>query len=115
MSFLNKVKNPERQIKVILDSFDFHKVHVAMHALGWTWKNDPNRGSYLPDIEDLKYSATIQLKHIAKEYDGIPTKMGTGGFYVEVNTYGELGLSFRIDGGWYVPAEDGDIDYFGER
>ncbi len=106
--------NFDRQIKVIMESFDFERVHSTMVALDWEW-NMRKIENRVPTLKEIKDNVEWQLNSLIEYWKGSPLEQGTGGFEVSVNKYAELGIKFVVEGGHYVSPEDGDRDYFGVR
>lgn len=114
MKIKTKIENPERQIQVILDGFDFGQVHKAMVALDWKWHMDAPI-ERVPSVADLKKESGRLLNKIVKslDKDGDTNWISTGGFKAGHDGYGNLTLAFEIESGEYVPGTGGDPDYFG--
>ena len=62
---VQKPDNYKKEIKGILDNFDFVKVMEVMDFLNWTWVKGDNR--YFPDISDLKKCARSLLVEAVSE------------------------------------------------
>ena len=95
----------KRQIKNIIDWFNFDAVHQAMTALNWNWV-----GEGVPDEERLKERAEELLKDVAKEYlsrEEDRWYIACGGFKATCEE-GIMTLEFIIDD-WTFQG-DTDID-----
>lgn len=53
----------KEQIKLVLDEFDFKKLHLAMSAVNWKWKFE--NGSRVPTYQELEHNAKLQLEKVA--------------------------------------------------
>jgi hypothetical protein len=53
----------KEQIKIVLDEFDFKKIHLAMSAVNWKWRFD--NGSRVPSYQELEHNAKLQLEKVA--------------------------------------------------
>lgn len=99
--------NYDKQIKRIMEEFDFDKVRKVMCALSWTWRDEEN-----PPVEaQLRKSAKSLLQSVADLHEyGYST--GTGGFEARMDFNGDLHLRFVVeewDGSDYTNgAEDDD-------
>jgi hypothetical protein len=113
-----KLDEPDfaRQIKVIMNEFDFHRVHAAMVAMDWKWYTTSFDGK-VPNLSEIKACLLRYLSAAADQYDGDYRLVasGSGGFHVSMNEYNELTAYFGIESGHYVSPEGGDRDYFGIR
>lgn len=56
----------EKQKKIIMDNFDWEKVHKVMKFLKWTWATSLEDNS-VPSIRELKLSALWHLNSLDKE------------------------------------------------
>ena len=61
----------DKKIEVILDEFNFEKVHKAMEALNWTWY-----GRGVPKIGTLRRSAKELLTRVAYSDEDITIDRG---------------------------------------
>lgn len=86
----------KKQIKEIMEEFDFENVQKIMTTLNWTWAHVP------PDINEIKFKAERLLRDACKQlkrtmkisYEQyIATSIGSGGFTVE----GDVSLSDDIE------------------
>jgi hypothetical protein len=79
----------QKAIDLLIDTFDFEKVHIYMALTGWTYRDS---GKTTPSIEDLKKTARGLLEEIAISQ----SRWGmTGGFRVDIyRDPVELSLSF---------------------
>ena len=62
------MKNKE-QIKIILEDFDFKKVHKAMIAVDWKWKFQ--NGRRIPSYQELEHNAKITLEKVASSKEEV--------------------------------------------
>jgi hypothetical protein len=72
----------------VIESFNFDKVHKAMVALNWTWRNEG-----VPTIKQLKETARKLLKDSSENEFG---NIMTGGFKAEYHKDGEFSLEFIL-------------------
>ena len=79
----------EKQIKKIMDEFDFIRVHALMNATGWTWGGD----KAAPSIERMKRCA-LELLEGCKRKRGWTSAIG--GFKASCDG-AYLSLSFYIE------------------
>lgn len=88
---MKKAKAKE-QIDLILESFDFKKVHSTMTFLDWKWRFD--NGIRVPTYQELQHNAKLQLEKVAESKEETAT-CSIGGFraYKEGNI---LQLSFIL-------------------
>ena len=63
---MKKAKAKE-QIDLILEGFDFKKVHIGMTAVDWKWKFE--NGIRVPTYQELQHNAKIQLEKVAASED----------------------------------------------
>ena len=90
-----------KQIKYVLDQFDFERVRSAMVAVNWTYKGNDNN-YYIPDVKKIREVALNLLKKVAE--DDSYHSICIGGFLAEKR--GDfLKLSFVL--------EESDSEYFG--
>jgi hypothetical protein len=76
------------KINTTMNSFDFHKVHKAMVALDWKWRDEG-----VPTIDSLKKTARKLLMDVTtNEYGNIMS----GGFRADRHDGGELSLQFIV-------------------
>ena len=64
------MKKYEVKIFIIMQEFDFDRVHLTMNLLNWTWQGS------IPSIDELKNTAEVLLIRAYKEKNFI----STGGF-----------------------------------
>ena len=83
--------NYKKQIKKILEEFDFKRVHDSMVALDWRYTDYDENKSYIPDIQELKNTAKFCLEHAVKYQ-----LSETGGF-LAVHSGGVLNLYFVLE------------------
>lgn len=62
-------------VELIMQSFDFHKVHKAMESLGWRWALTGDRGLDVPTVDDLRETARDLLERVRSG-----ERISTGGF-----------------------------------
>lgn len=84
---------PDDQINVILDRFDFDRVHRAMVALNWTWSETEEGRDRVPTKPDLRRTARQQLRLMDGRYD----YCSSGGFVARRDEDGSLSLEFVIE------------------
>jgi len=65
--------NYQEQIDTIMDNFNFHRVHLVMEALDWTWHSTDGT----PDEPTLRARSRTLLKELASSNN---TLHATGGF-----------------------------------
>lgn len=120
----NVCPNFDRQIEVIMSQFDFDRVYRCMILMDWKYyiphsatESNPDGDRETPTFEQIKKSARQALELVVDQYHTMQVVdgLGGGGFSAGVNEFGELTLSFVIEGGHYVTAELDDVDYFGVR
>ena len=75
------------KIDLVLDNFNFEKVHKVMVAMDWEWFSCDG----VPEICDLRIKARQLLLGLKEDYE-----LATGGFYAKKKD-GDYSLSFRID------------------
>ena len=93
------IMGKDRQIKYIMEGFDFERVHKAMTHLNWTWRNTSIPQS-VPTIEELKNTAFRFLNEVWNESeDGSPVIChGAGGFMACRDIYdGHKIISLRFE------------------
>lgn len=83
--------NYKKQIKDILENFDFEHVRKSMVALDWKWVTSDLKTEYFPDIQELKVTAKLCLEHAIES-----TFSETGGF-LAANCSGVLNLYFVLE------------------
>lgn len=83
--------NYKKQIKEILEEFDFENVHESMVSLDWKWVTSDLKHKYIPDIQELKNTAQHCLEHAVKYQFS-----ETGGF-LAVHSGGVLNLYFVLE------------------
>lgn len=71
-----------------MTAFNFEKVHKAMTALNWTWRDEG-----VPTISQLKETARRLLKESSENEFG---NIMTGGFKAEYHKDGEFTLEFIL-------------------
>ena len=82
------------KIEKVLKEFDFTKVHEAMKALDWQYRNEG-----VPSTETLKETARELLKDAIGLRDKGSTKAqsSTGGFTAKCSKKGRLTLRFVLE------------------
>jgi len=80
-------KKYKRQIKYIMENFNFERVLEIMCQTDWKW------GEEVPDIDDLKKTAKHMLRTVARDNIYFSS---TGGFSA-INNEGKLDLFFGED------------------
>jgi len=70
-----------RQIREILNNFDFNRVHDIMEFMGWKYSFGEGHNR-VPTVDDLKKHAGIMLMFIARANGGTH-HLKSGGFSVE--------------------------------
>jgi hypothetical protein len=89
-------------LPIVMDRFDFDKVHKVMTFLNWTWAG----AGAVPTIDQLKSCAYELLHQAVQSYDecGSPStgaSVATGGFQATVDVYDsgatQLTLLFYVD------------------
>ena len=83
--------NYKKQIKDILENFDFEYVRKSMVSLDWKWVTSDLKSKYIPDIQELKETAKLCLEHAIES-----TFSQTGGF-LAANCSGVLNLYFVLE------------------
>lgn len=81
-------------ITEILGSFDFATVRRVMDYMEWQWYQERD----VPTIYAMMKRAEEQLLqayHVWKQ-DGLPTEVGSGGFYATCDQKGNLTLRFVL-------------------
>ena len=91
-----KMPSLELQQADIMDSFNFERVLIAMHALNWTWMGEE------VTLEKLKRTANSLLTDVQKEYNQENgwRSVATGGFEARIDPVcGQmrLTLSFCVE------------------
>ena len=76
------------KIDRLIQRFDFNKVHKAMTALKWTWRDEG-----VPTIDSLKQTARELLESAASSEHG---NIMTGGFKAEYHKDGNFTLEFIL-------------------
>lgn len=77
----------QKAIDLLIDTFDFEKVHIYMALSGWTYSEKTT-----PTVEDLKKTARYLLNEVANSQ---VAWSATGGFRVDLfQDPVELSLSF---------------------
>ena len=82
---MNKSKY-ESMIDVIIDKFNFERVHIAMTAVDWKWHTTEGNGYAVPTLPELKAMARRLLRESIKE-----KAISSGGFtatYYPKDKYG---------------------------
>lgn len=68
------MRNKE-QIKIVLEDFDFHKVHKAMTHLGIKWRFE--NGIRVPTYQELEHNSKLYLEKVASSKEEVATfKLG---------------------------------------
>lgn len=84
----------QEQIQLIMDAFDFKKVHSVMTFLNIKWRYE-NGDIKIPTIDDLKGNALFCLNKVSDSKES-NTSLNAGGLEtIKVN--GALGLKFNIE------------------
>ncbi len=90
---MKRVRNKDKffnNVDLVLQEFDFDKVHKAMKALDWKW----NSCNGVPSKQNLKDTARSLLTDLLNsDY----TEVGTGGFTAVRHSFKEVELRFCID------------------
>lgn len=74
--------------------FDFQKVHAVMEQLDWKWYVH-KKGSVVPNAKDMIVMVTSLFKEAMANLEGTERQtVFSGGFEVEINTYGTVDLRF---------------------
>jgi len=84
-----QVLGKDEQIEIILEKFDFERVHQAMTHLNWTWANSATIPNSVPSVDDIKKSARRYLERMW-EYPlngGNPQINCTGSGGIEATRY----------------------------
>ena len=85
-------ENRQKQIKQIMEEFNFQRVHDAMVALDWTWT-----GVGVPSVCQLQDHARYLLNNVKKGHCN-----NTGGFKTSCDEEGILSLEFVLAEWEYV-------------
>lgn len=84
------------KIDVIINNFDFVKVHDVMTHLDWSWFDTYG----VPSIEQMKVCARKLLEYCSSALDTLEEyNISTGGFFVHgytANGFKELSLKFIV-------------------
>ena len=83
-----------KQIELIMENFDFKKIHQYMLSSNWNWANED--GFHVPTIEQIKSNAQYLLQKVYFANEKI-IDIGTGGFTAYKFQNG-LKLTFEICG-----------------
>lgn len=62
-------------VELIMQSFDFHKVHKVMWLLGWEWALTGGREPRVPTVDDLRETARDLLERVKPGH-----RLSRGGF-----------------------------------
>jgi hypothetical protein len=84
----NHITEDELKIDKVMAAFDFEKVHKAMTALRWTWRDEG-----VPTIKRLKETSRNLLNSASTNDFG---NCMTGGFKAEKYKDGEFTLQFIV-------------------
>lgn len=87
------MKERDEQIKVILEDFDFKKVHSTMTFLNWEWKFE--NGRRVPSYQELEHNAKMQLRKAWESKENYEC-VSLGGFEA-VKMDGVLELRFVLE------------------
>jgi len=94
------ISPPKEQVRYIMNTFDFTRVHLVMKALDWKWGLTLNGPDNIPDVEDLRISSNRMLHSVVDQYiqQNDPKRVinQTGGFTAEMED-GYLTLSFVVE------------------
>lgn len=90
-----EVRN-EKIIDLVIEKFDFYKVHKAMDATNWKWAG--KIGEEVPSIRNIIDTAKDLLEKVMEHYEetGETTSWATGGFTAYISDE-EIGLSFCFE------------------
>lgn len=82
------------KVKEVLEEFDFTKVHEAMKALDWEY-----RDKGIPDTETLRETARHLLQEAIKlrNKGDVKAQVSTGGFTAKCSKKGHLTLRFVLE------------------
>ena len=83
--------NYKKQIKDILDEFDFKRVHESMIKLNWKWVTSDLKSEYFPDIQELKNTAQHCLERAVK------CQFSETGGFLAAHCGGVLNLYFVLE------------------
>jgi len=85
------------QKEIVLSSFNFEKVEIAMKSLDWKWIDGgvPGNFEYQPEIDDLKQVASRCLDSVINNTDS-ESSCSFGGFEA-LKIDGMLELRFVLD------------------
>ena len=88
----NKLRN---NLENALMYFDFEKVHMVMHLLGWTWGNEKDT----PTIQDMEETIKELFDHSFEDLENGQNVAihSTGGFLVEIHRNGNVFISFVLE------------------
>jgi hypothetical protein len=89
-------KQMKKQIREIMDNFDFARVHDVMKKLNWRWVGA------VPTKKEIKKQAKSLLRHVSS-YNEIVCS-STGGLRAE-NNNGQLRLAFEVTD-WAVEEKE---------
>ena len=92
-------------IDVVIDEFDFEKVHRAMEAIDWIWMTTRNDGFEIPSIPRLKAKARELMREAYRCWNKFGYsygEAGSGGLmatFIEADEEGDatFNLSFVIE------------------
>ena len=82
------------KIEKVLKEFDFTRVHEAMKALNWEYRNEG-----VPDTETLRQTARELLEDAIelRDKDNMKAQSSTGGFTAKCSKKGRLTLRFVLE------------------
>ena len=88
----------EKIIDLVIEKFDFHKVHKAMEATNWEWATRTDGNCAIPSIRNIIDTAKYLLEKVIEHYEetGETTSWATGGFTAYISDE-EIGLSFCFE------------------
>lgn len=98
MELTHKIRD---SVDLVIDAFDFHKIHEVMKYLNWGW--GAGEDYHIPDTYDLiRESRRMIFRAIDDLDEGSEYYISCGGFHVEVKHYTEddyvnVNLSFRLE------------------
>lgn len=85
------------QAEVILQDFEFEKVHEVMEHVGWTWGNE----KHAPPPTEIRKTAECLLNDVIQgvQKNGGNSEyiVGTGGLRAEYHPWGGLSLCFVLE------------------
>lgn len=83
-------------IELIIERFDFERVHTAMKALDWEWGHTFAGPDLVPEIEDLQRCASELLEYTLRS-DLPECYISTGGFVAQRDESGGISLAFQLE------------------